>query len=255
MALQPYRPSSSVDDLAMRKQSTVPPLKNIESTLYLLIAASITRTSPYHQGCDRLFYLPCPVEGRWPMNFLHNPFIKDVDLNTILYRITYPEYFEDLDFADEEAPAAEEVIFGHDRDLEARLTWSYGVDCWRAIYAELDQAKAQVEKETCESGLACEESIQLRDELQKRLDLCLRAKNGLESAAEDARQGKSIDQLILAEKSLPPGSKIYFRKTSVAHWSVQAYDISIPEWSEDQCGKTQRLAGEYDITSLWARFW
>jgi hypothetical protein len=165
------------------------------------------------------------------MQFLHNPFDKDVDLNTILYRITYPEYFEDSEFADEEEPEVDEVIFGRDQYLEAKLTWSYGVDCWRVIYAELAQAKEQVQQQIIESGKATEESIELQNALQTKLDLCLSAKSDLESAAEDARLGKPIDFLILAEKSLPPGSKIYYRKASVSDWSSIKFGIPIPEWS------------------------
>ena len=165
------------------------------------------------------------------MQFMHNPFDKDVDLNTILYRITYPEYFEDSEFADEEEPDVNEVIFGQDRDLEAKLTWSYGVDCWRAIYAELDKAKKQAQQQIAESGEATEESLQLKNALQSKLDLCLRAKNDLESAAEDARIGKPIDFLVLAEKSLSPRSKIYYRKASVSDWSSNKFGIPIPEWA------------------------
>lgn len=186
------------------------------------------------------------------MRFLHNPFDKDVDLNTILYRITYPEYFEDSEFADEEEPHVDDVIFGQDRDLEEKLTWSYGVDCWRAIYAELDAAINLVQQEVEKSGKATEESLQLRNALQEKFDICLRAKTDLESAAEDARIGKPIDFLILAEKSLATGSKIYFRKTSVSAWSLTKLGIPIPEWApsaSDLSSKGTAVGKQDQVTS------
>jgi hypothetical protein len=168
------------------------------------------------------------------MQFTHNPFNKDVDLNTILYRVIYPDHFEDPDLAEEEEMSRDQAIFGHEQDLEAQYSWNYGVDCWRAVYADLATAEEQVQQEVKETGQASAKSAQKLNELKEKFDLCLRVKEDLESTAEDARQGRPVENLILAERSLPAGSKIYFRKSSVSAWTYRKYGISIAEWAKDQ---------------------
>jgi hypothetical protein len=168
------------------------------------------------------------------MQFTHNPFNKDVDLNTILYRVIYPDHFEDPDLAEEEEMGLDQAIFGHEQDLEAQYSWSYGVDCWRAVYADLATAEELVQQEVKETGQASAKSAQQLNELKEKFDLCLNVKEDLESTAEDARQGRLVEDLILAERSLPAGSKIYFRKSSVSAWTYRKYGISIAEWAKDQ---------------------
>jgi len=164
------------------------------------------------------------------MRFTDNPFSNNVDLNSILYRMVFCELFADDPLEGAEELDANEIVFGDEEDFEAKLTWSHGVECWRYCSLELTHSKDQLKQETERSGSAAESTMEVYREWERKLDLCISLKNELESTAEDLRKNKPTDYLVLAEKSLQSGSKIYFRKCSVGNWAYNNHGIEIPEW-------------------------